>query len=71
VAEAARETAPASLPSGGQRAATLLILLAIAISDKVDGFLARRTARTVETRQPPKTKRAIIERMQKGVASTG
>jgi phosphatidylglycerophosphate synthase len=50
VAEAAREAAQSGLPTGRLRAATLLILLAIAVSDKVDGFLARRSGRPLTRR---------------------
>jgi phosphatidylglycerophosphate synthase len=55
VADAAGDAARAGLPSARLRTATLLVLLVIALSDKLDGFLARRTG------HPPTRRGALLD----------
>lgn len=45
VAEAARDSVAAGLPADRLRALTFVLVLAVAASDKLDGYLARKTAR--------------------------
>jgi CDP-diacylglycerol--glycerol-3-phosphate 3-phosphatidyltransferase/cardiolipin synthase len=45
VAEAARDSVSAGLPAARLQALTFALVLAIASSDKLDGYLARRSAR--------------------------
>ena len=54
-AEATNDAVAAGVPAGGRRVAVLALLLVIAASDKLDGWLARRTGK------PPTRRGAILD----------